>query len=97
MRTKTARLLSVATAGGLVLAGLTTAGITNTGHAPAPAALTANTTSSPPVNLDNCPTLAEGDVNGCVNQLQTELNADDGDNLPVDGTFGPATKCHPPR
>jgi peptidoglycan hydrolase-like protein with peptidoglycan-binding domain len=27
-----------------------------------------------------------------VDQLQTDLNADDGDNLPVDGTFGPATQ-----
>ena len=57
------------------------------------AALAANTASSPPVNLDNCPMLSEGyqDV-GCVSQLQTELNTILGLNLSVDGTFGPATK-----
>jgi peptidoglycan hydrolase-like protein with peptidoglycan-binding domain len=92
---KKVRLLSVATAGGLVLAGLTTAGITNTGHAPAPAALAANKlASSPTVSLDDCPTLAEGyPPGGCVIQLQTELNADNNTTMPVDGVFGPQTKA----
>jgi hypothetical protein len=44
--------------------------------------------SSPPVNLDNCPALAEGDSSGCISQLQTELNAILGLHLSVDGTFG---------
>ena len=91
MPTKKVRLLSAAMAGGLALTGVTAA-VTSTGHAPARTALAADKASSPPVNLDNCPTLAEGYVGGCVNQLQTELNTDDGDNLPVDGTFGSATK-----
>ena len=92
MPTKKVRILSVAIAGGLVFTGVTAAVITP-GHAPARAALAANTASPPPVNLDNCPMLSEGyqDV-GCVSQLQTELNTILGLNLPVDGTFGPATK-----
>jgi len=49
-------------------------------------------TSVPAVNLDNCPTLAEGYQGGCVNQLQSELNTDDNAGLPVDGTFGPLTQ-----
>ena len=65
---------------------------------PAPAATTTprasdSTTSPPSVNLDNCPTLAEGYHGGCVNQLQTELNTDENANLPVDGTFGLATQA----
>jgi hypothetical protein len=92
MPTKKFRLLSVAMAGGLVLAGVTAAAITNTGHlTPARAALAANMASSPPVNLDNCPTLAEGYTGGCINQLQTELNTDNGTSMPVDGIFGPDT------
>ena len=91
MPTKKVRILSVAMAGGLVLTGVTTAVIAP-GHAPARAALAANTASSPSANLDNCPTLAEGYQDGCVSQLQTELNAILGLNLSVDGTFGPATK-----
>ena len=48
--------------------------------------------SSPPVILDNCPTLQMGYRGGCVNQLQTELNAANGTNMPVDGIFGLDTK-----
>jgi peptidoglycan hydrolase-like protein with peptidoglycan-binding domain len=91
MPTKKFRLLSVAMAGGLVLTGATAAAIANTGHAPARAPLAANTASSPPVNLDKCPTLAEGYTGGCINQLQTELNTDNGTSMPVDGIFGPET------
>ncbi len=92
MRTKKVRLISAAMAGGLVLTGVTAAAIANTSNAPTRLTLAADKTSSA-VNLGNCPTLAEGDHGGCVNQLQTELNADDGANLPVTGTFGPATKA----
>ena len=91
MPTKKSRLLSVAMAGGLVLTGVTAAAIANTGHAPARAALAATLASSPPVNLDNCPTLAEGYTGGCINQLQTELNTDNGTSMTVDGIFGPDT------
>lgn len=78
-------------AGGLVLTGATAAAIAHTGHAPTPAALAAHMASSPPVNLDNCPTLAEGYTGGCINQLQTELNTDNGTSMAVDGIFGPET------
>ncbi|MGD0065004.1 MAG: peptidoglycan-binding protein [Streptosporangiaceae bacterium] len=78
-------------AGGLVLTGVTAAAIANTGHAPTRAALASNTASLPPVNLDNCPTLAEGYTGGSINQLQTELNTDNGTSMPVDGIFGPDT------
>lgn len=91
MPPKKIRLLSVAMAAVLVFTGATAAAIANTGHAPTRAALAANMASSPPVNLDNCPTLAEGYHGGCVNQLQTELNAIMGLNLSVDGTFASAT------
>ena len=91
MPTKKVRILSVAIAGGLVFTGVTAAVITP-GHAPARAALAANTASPPSANLDNCPMLSEGYQDVCVNQLQTELNTILGLNLPVDGTFGPATK-----
>jgi hypothetical protein len=60
MPTKKVRILSEAMTGGLVLTGVTAAVIT-TGHAPARAALAADTASSPPMNLDNCPTLAKGE------------------------------------
>jgi len=92
MPTKKIRLLTAAMAGGVVLTGLTAAAIANIGHAPTHAALAANMASSPPVILDNCPTLAEGYNGGCINQLQTELNTDNGTNIPVDGIFGPETK-----
>jgi peptidoglycan hydrolase-like protein with peptidoglycan-binding domain len=93
MPTKKVRILSVAIAGGLVFTGVTAAVVTP-GHTPAPAALAANTASSSAVNLDDCPTLSEGyqDV-GCVSQLQTELNTDNGTTTPVDGVFGPQTKA----
>jgi peptidoglycan hydrolase-like protein with peptidoglycan-binding domain len=91
MPTKKVRILSVSIAGGLVFAGVTTAAITP-GHAPARTALAANLASSPPVNLDNCPILTEGYHGGCVNQLQTELNAANGTSIPVDGIFGSKTR-----
>ena len=91
MHTKKIRLISAAMAGGLVLTGVTATAIANTSPVPTHVDLTANMTSSA-INLDNCPTLAEPYHGGCVNQLQAELNADDGDNLAVDGTFGPAVK-----
>ena len=74
------------------MTGVTAATIVNTGHAPTHAGLAANMAASPPVNLDNCPMLAEGYHGGCINQLQTELNTDNGTNMPVDGIFGPETK-----
>ena len=92
MHTKKVRLIFAAMAGGLVLTGVTAAAIASTSHGPTRVTLAADTTSSA-VNLGNCPTLAEGYHGGCVNQLQTELNADDGANLPVTDTFGPATKA----
>ena len=60
-------------------------------HMPSQIRPTPSSRPSPP-RLGNCPTLKRGYRGGCVDQLQTELNADDGDNLPVDGTFGPATQ-----
>ena len=60
-------------------------------HGPKPIGPTHGSRPSPSP-LGKCPTLAEGYHGGCVDQLQTELNADDGDNLPLDGTFGPATQ-----
>ena len=92
MPTNKIRILSAAVAAGLVFTGATAVAIANTGHAHTRTAPAADTNSSPTVNLDNCPILAEGYHGGCVNQLQTELNADDGDNLAVDGTFGLMTK-----
>ena len=87
MSTKKVRILSVAMTGGLIFTGATAAVITSS-HAPAHTALAANMASSPPVNLDNCRVLAEGYTGGCAAQLQTELNADNGTNMPVDGIFG---------
>jgi len=91
MSTKKLRIFSIAMAGGLVVTGATVAGMTS-GHAPARAALAAHMASSPPVNLDNCPVLAEGYTGGCAAQLQTELNADNGTNMTVDGIFGHQTR-----
>jgi Putative peptidoglycan binding domain len=92
MRIKTAHIISAAMAGGLILTGATAA-IIPTGQAPAHGVLTADmTSSSPPVNLNNCPILAEGYQGGCVYELQAELNADDNSNLAADGVFGAATK-----
>jgi Putative peptidoglycan binding domain len=91
MSAKKLRIFSIALAGGLAVAGVTTAGMTS-GHAPAHATLAARMASSPAVNLDNCPVLAEGYTGGCAAQLQTELNADNGTSTPVDGIFGPQTR-----
>jgi peptidoglycan hydrolase-like protein with peptidoglycan-binding domain len=91
MSTKKLRIFSIAMAGGLAVTGATVAGMTS-GHAPAHAALAAHMASSPPVNLDNCAVLAEGYTGGCAAQLQTELNADNGTNMTVDGIFGRQTK-----
>ena len=91
MRNKKARIFSAVMGAGLIFGGATAA-IINTGHESTPAALAAKVASSPPVNLDNCPVLAEGYQGGCINQLQTELNADNGTDMPVDGIFGPDTK-----
>jgi peptidoglycan hydrolase-like protein with peptidoglycan-binding domain len=96
MPTKKFSLLSVAMAGGLVLAGVTSAAIPNTGHTPTThdSLSAANVASSSAVNLDDCPTLTEGyPPGGCVIQLQTELNTDNGTTTPVDGVFGPQTKA----
>jgi cellulose synthase/poly-beta-1,6-N-acetylglucosamine synthase-like glycosyltransferase len=86
-----------AAAGGLVtvLCAMITAGVWLSApdhllHRPDPVRPAPSSTPSP-ARLDNCPTLAAGDHGGCVSQLQAELNAEDGGNLPVDGTFGPAT------
>jgi peptidoglycan hydrolase-like protein with peptidoglycan-binding domain len=92
MSTKKIRLISAAMAGGLVLTGATTVAIATSGHAPVHAVLATDITSSPPVSLDNCPTLAEGYQGGCATELQTELNADINANLTADGAFGAATK-----
>lgn len=54
------------------------------------AALGARAESFSPVNLDDCPILHTGyPRGGCVAQLQTDLNAVQGNHLVVDGTFGP--------
>ena len=94
MQPRKFRILSVITAGSLALA--VAAAITvgsGSGHAAQPAALAAQTGSVPPVDLDKCPTLRNGDpTDPCVVQLQTELNTISGVNLSVDGTFGLATK-----
>jgi hypothetical protein len=95
MPTKKVRILSVAMAGGLVFAGVTAA-IPNTGHTHTTndSLAAANVASSSAVNLDDCPTLTEGyPPGGCVIQLQTELNTDNGTTTPVDGVFGPQTKA----
>jgi len=91
MRTKTIRLFSVVMAGGLIFTGVAVAASSHTGHVANHAVLAADKTGLPPVNLDNCPTLAEGYHGGCIDQLQTELNAIEGLNLSVDGTFGQDT------
>ena len=93
MRPKKFRILSAITAGSLALAVAAITASSGTSHAATHAVLAAQTESFPPVNLDNCPTLYTGyPRGGCVAQLQTELNTILGLSLPVDGTFGPATK-----
>ena len=89
------RILSAITTGSLTLA--VVAAITvgsGSGHLAKPTALTAQTESFPPVNLDDCPTLHAGyPTGGCVAQLQKDLDSIAGkDILTVDGTFGPATR-----
>lgn len=94
MQLTKSRVLSAMTAGSLTLA--VVAAITvgsDSGHTAQPAALAAQTESFPPVNIDDCPILHTGyPTGGCVAQLQTDLNIIQGSNLPVDGTFGPATQ-----
>ncbi len=79
-----------------MLVGVTSAAIPNTGHTPTThdSLAATNVASSSAVNLDDCPTLTEGyPPGGCVIQLQTELNTDNGTSTPVDGVFGPQTKA----
>ena len=93
MRPKNFRILSAITAGSLALAVAVVTASSGTSQTARHAALAAQTESLPPVNLDNCPTLYMGyPRGGCVAQLQTELDTILGLNLPVDGTFGLATK-----
>ena len=93
MQPRKFRILSAITAGSLALAVAAITASSGTSQPATHAALAANTASSPPVNLDNCPMLSEGDQDvGCVSQLQTELNTILGLNLSVDGTFGSTTK-----
>ncbi len=94
MQLTKSRVLSAMTAGSVTFA--VVAAITvgsGSGHTAQPAALTAQTESFPPVNLDDCPILHTGyPTGGCVAQLQTELDDYGGANLTVDGAFGAATK-----
>ena len=94
MQTKTASLLSAATAGAVFFTGVALPASSHAAHRSStqPAHIVLAADMVPTINLDNCPVLAEGYTGGCVNQLQTELNTIDGANLPVDGTFGPATQ-----
>jgi peptidoglycan hydrolase-like protein with peptidoglycan-binding domain len=94
MQTKTAGLISASMAGALLFTGVAISASSGTTHGPAKSAdaFLASYTA-PTINLDNCPTLAIGYQGGCVNQLQTELNAIDGANLSVDGTFGSGTQA----
>jgi len=78
-------------AGGLAITGVAIGAGLNSGQVPKHAVLAANESPVSAVNLDNCPTLAEGYHGGCVDQLQAELNGIEGLSLSVDGTFGPAT------
>jgi peptidoglycan hydrolase-like protein with peptidoglycan-binding domain len=84
--------ISAAAAAGLFLTGAVTAFHDIITPAPGHTKLAANSSVAPTINLDNCPTLTEGYHGGCVDQLQSELNADDHANLGVDGTFGAATR-----
>jgi len=76
-------------AGGLAITGVAIGAGLNSGQVPKHAVLAANESPVSAVNLDNCPTLAEGYHGGCVDQLQAELNGIEGLSLSVDGTFGP--------
>jgi peptidoglycan hydrolase-like protein with peptidoglycan-binding domain len=92
MPRKKIRLLSAAAASGLLLTGITAAVVTGPGHAARHTALAANLTAAQAVKLDNCPLLKVGYQGGCVNQLQAELNAANGTDIPADGIFGAETQ-----
>lgn len=86
------RVLSAITTGSLALAGLTALAVSSgSGHAAQRGTLTAQTSSFPPVDINQCPTLQAGyPIGGCVAQLQEDLNSIAGNhNLTVDGDFGP--------
>jgi peptidoglycan hydrolase-like protein with peptidoglycan-binding domain len=85
MHKKAHWIISVVSAGGLLLMGTALAVGYEVGSAPTPVAAAA---SLPFIDLNNCPTLAIGYHGGCVNELQLELNTGDNDSLPVVGTFG---------
>ena len=89
MYKRTRWIISAVMIGGLLLTGIAMAG-QNASPPPAHATLAARVV--PAVNLDNCPTLVEGDHGGCVSQLQTELNTYDTAGLPVTRTFGLLTQ-----
>jgi hypothetical protein len=92
MQKKTAGILSAATAGGLLVAGMVTTTSHSTHHAPVRVARVADaTTTATVVSLDNCPTLVEGNQGNCVSQLQTDLNGLDNAGLSTDGIFGSST------
>lgn len=89
MQVRTFRTLSAVTAGSLALTAAAITASSGTSPRVKPAALAAQTEPFPSVSLDNCPTLHTGyPTGGCVAQLQSELNAIQGNHLAVDGTFG---------
>lgn len=93
MGKKSRWVVSVATAGSLLVAGTVAVESHGGNTGPRSAALAANAKSAlPTTNLDDCAILAEGYQGGCASELQTELNLDDNAGLPVDGVFGPLTK-----
>jgi hypothetical protein len=91
MPTKKVRILSAAMAGGLVFTGVTASVIT-TGHAPARAALAADT-AGPVPDLGTCTNqlMAVGSSGPCVESLQQSLAAL-GIKLAADGLFGSRTR-----
>jgi len=91
MRTRHIQVLSAATAASLALTAVIAITSTHPARAAGHAALAAKMVAAPAVNLDNCPTMALGYQGGCASQLQQELT-NDGDPVPVDGIFGPATQ-----
>src|ERR1700759_2237417 len=91
MQPRKFRILSAVAAGSLALTAVAITASSGTSPKAKYAALAAQTESFPPVSLDNCPTLRVGyPTGGCVAQLQSELNAIQGNHLAVDGTFGSA-------
>jgi hypothetical protein len=89
MQPRKFRTLSALTAGSLALAAAAITASSGTSQPAKHVALTAQSESVQPVNLDNCPTLHAGyPTGGCVAQLQTDLNTIQGNHLAVDGTFG---------